>query len=64
MARAFANTKPLEGKKSISAQDADYMAAVERGDMETARQMVEQRAAEMGFADAVPKQTLIQDELY
>lgn len=41
-----------------SQTDKEYMRAVNSGDIETARHMVEQRATEMGFENAIPEQTL------
>lgn len=36
--------------------DSEYMNAVESGDIETARKMVEERAKELGFDNAIPEQ--------
>lgn len=46
--------KPFDGKeapnkKRIAERDAEYMAAVERGDMETAQRLVDEAAAEAGY---------------
>lgn len=45
--------KPFDGKESdrarIAKRDAEYMAAVERGDMEAAQRLVNEAAAEAGY---------------
>ena len=38
--------------------DAEYMSAIESGDMKTVRSMVEDAAKAAGFTDAIPEQTL------
>lgn len=45
-------------KKNLTAEDKAYLSAVNSGDLETARKMVEEAAKRSGFADAIPEQTL------
>lgn len=45
------------GDPALVKLDADYFDAIERGDMDAVRAMVEDRAKEMGFEDAIPEQT-------
>lgn len=47
------------GRTAFSRElDAEYMSAVESGDMKTVRSMVEDAAKSAGFTDAIPEQTL------
>jgi len=43
------SAKESPNKKRIAKRDADYMAAVERGDMEAAQKLVNEAAAEAGY---------------
>ena len=45
------NSKIQSGKADVKKRDADYLAAVERGDTEAAQRMVDE-AAELAFADS------------
>lgn len=45
-------------KTETEVRDKTYLKAVEDGDNDTARRMVEQKAQEEGFTNAVPEQTL------
>lgn len=51
--------RPKRLRQSLVDEDMDarYMAAVESGDIETVRRMVQERAEAMGFEDAIPEQT-------
>ena len=51
--------RPKRLRQSLMDEDMDarYMAAVESGDIETVRRMVQERAEAMGFEDAIPEQT-------
>ena len=47
-----------DGEKQIMpAEDAEYFAAIEAGDMDAVRQMVREKAERNGFTDAIPEQT-------
>ena len=47
-----------DGEKQIMpAEDAEYFAAIEAGNMDAVRQMVQEKAERNGFTDAIPEQT-------
>jgi len=51
------NPNILYQSRADAQMDADYFAAIGRGDMDAVQSMVDARAEAMGFGDAIPEQT-------
>lgn len=47
----------MQSEMAKDPQDKAYFDAIARGDMETAQQMISEKAASAGYADAIPEQT-------